>query len=134
MPTLNFTHNNIQHHARTRKTAPKTPYRTSNSALTANRKAQLQPQKIFHTHTNRPSDNNGYIINNPSSHRRPDRDDDGLQKQATKYGFADSPTVRMKKFWSGQQKEKPVGRRFNSCRPHQNTIFSEALILLKGCE
>ena len=52
------------------------------------------------------------------------RDDDGLQKQATKYGFADSPTVRMKKFWSGQQKEKPVGRRFNSCRPHQDLFLS----------
>jgi len=49
MPTLNVTHNNIQHHAKTRKTAPRTPYRTSNSASATNRKAQLQPQKNFST-------------------------------------------------------------------------------------
>jgi hypothetical protein len=59
------------------------------------------------------------------------RDDDGLQKQAIKYGFADSPTVRMKKFWSGQQKEKPVGRRFNSCRPHHKFAKCKRSKLLK---
>jgi len=47
MPTLNVTHNNIERHAKTAKTEPKTPYRNQNSAQTANRKAQLQLQKIF---------------------------------------------------------------------------------------
>jgi hypothetical protein len=39
MPTLNVTHNNIEHHAKTAKTAPETPFRNQNRALNRHRKA-----------------------------------------------------------------------------------------------
>jgi len=38
MPTLNVTHTNIESHAKTEQTAPKTPYRDPNSPKNANKK------------------------------------------------------------------------------------------------
>jgi len=41
MPTLNFTHPNIEHHAKTAKTEPGTPFRNRNSGSAATRKVEL---------------------------------------------------------------------------------------------
>jgi len=70
MATLNFTQNNIEHHAKTAKTEPKHHTETKTAAQKQAEKSNFHRKKFFCTHTNRPTDNNGYIFNNPSSQRR----------------------------------------------------------------